>query len=150
MLDVQGSDWTRAVVKATRCQLGHVRGCAVSVNARVRLWLGLLSLVAVLHPAQAQEADPVAGKVVFDDWCRPCHDVEPRKHPGTAALQFLYKGEKPAALELRLDLTPDIVSYYVRTGVSIMPFFRKTEIDDQELRDLGAYLSPDNLRARAE
>jgi mono/diheme cytochrome c family protein len=104
----------------------------------------LLGLALAMQPAYAQ--DPVAGKVVFNDWCRPCHDVEPRKHPGTAALQFLYKGEKPAALEQRLDLTPDIVSFYVRNGVSIMPFFRKTEIDDRELVDLGAYLSPDNLR----
>jgi (+)-pinoresinol hydroxylase len=48
-----------------------------------------------------------------------------------------------------VDLTPDIVSYYVRNGVSIMPFFRKTEIDEQELNDLAAYLSPDNLRTLA-
>lgn len=103
----------------------------------------LLGVFALLSASvHAQEADPVAGKVVFDDWCRPCHDVEPRKHPGTAALQVLYKGEKPAALEQRLDLTPELVSFYVRTGVSIMPFFRKTEIDDKELVDLGAYLSP--------
>jgi mono/diheme cytochrome c family protein len=92
--------------------------------------------------AQAQTPDPQAGKVVFDDWCRPCHDVEPRKHPGTAALQVLYKGEKPAALEQRLDLTPDLTRFYVRNGVSIMPFFRKTEIDDRELEDLAAYLAP--------
>ena len=108
----------------------------------------LLLMLAAVH-SHAQDGDPVAGKIVFDDWCRPCHDIEPRKHPGTAALQVLYKGEKPAALEQRLDLTPDIVSFYVRNGVSIMPFFRKTEIDDRELVDLGAYLSPDNLRALA-
>jgi mono/diheme cytochrome c family protein len=105
--------------------------------------LPLLLSALALQPAYAQ--DPTAGKVVFNDWCRPCHDIEPRKHPGTAALQVLYKGEKPAALEQRLDLTPDIVTYYVRNGVSIMPFFRKTEIDDRELTDLAAYLSPDNL-----
>jgi (+)-pinoresinol hydroxylase len=29
----------------------------------------------------------------------------------------------------------------VRTGVSVMPFFRKTEISDQELDALAAYLS---------
>jgi len=108
----------------------------------------LLLMLGTVH-AHAQQGDAVAGKVVFDDWCRPCHDIEPRKHPGTAALQVLYKGEKPAALEQRLDLTPDIVSFYVRNGVSIMPFFRKTEIDDRELVDLGAYLSPDNLRTLA-
>jgi mono/diheme cytochrome c family protein len=102
--------------------------------------VSLLLFALAAQPALAQ--DPAAGKVVFDDWCRACHDVAPRKHPGTAALQVLYKGEKPAALEQRLDLTPELVSYYVRNGVSIMPFFRKTEIDDQELIDLGAYLSP--------
>jgi mono/diheme cytochrome c family protein len=103
------------------------------------VWVVVLASAA----ASAQEADPVAGKEVFDLWCKPCHAVEPRKHPGTAALQVLYKGEKPAALEQRLDLTPELVSYYVRTGVSIMPFFRKTEISDKQLVDLGAYLSPD-------
>jgi mono/diheme cytochrome c family protein len=109
--------------------------------------VSFLLLALAMQAAQAQ--DPDAGKIVFNDWCRPCHDVEPRKHPGTAALQVLYKGEKPAALEQRLDLTGDIVSYYVRNGVSIMPFFRKTEIDDKELADLAAYLSPDNLRTLA-
>lgn len=115
---------------------------------RKRADVSLLLLVLTAPAALAQDGDPSAGKVVFDDWCRPCHDIEPRKHPGTAALQVLYKGEKPAALEQRLDLTPDIVSFYVRNGVSIMPFFRKTEIDDRELVDLGAYLSPENLRKK--
>lgn len=120
--------WNRALT---------MRGCLV-----------LASFLTATHPVHAQ--DPGAGKVVFDDWCRPCHDVEPRKHPGTAALEVLYKGEKPAALEHRLDLTPELVSFYVRNGVSIMPFFRKTEIDDRELADLGAYLSPENLRKVAQ
>jgi mono/diheme cytochrome c family protein len=110
----------------------------------------LLLLMLATLAAQAQEGDAAAGKIVYDDWCRPCHDIDPRKHPGTAALQVLYKGEKPAALEQRLDLTPDLVSFYVRNGVSIMPFFRKTEIDDKELVDLGAYLSPENLRGLAQ
>lgn len=102
-----------------------------------------LILLCVLMSAgvEAQQADRGHGKVVFDHWCRPCHDIEPRKHPGTAALQVLYKGEKPAALEQRLDLTPELVATFVRTGVSIMPFFRKTEISDADLADLGAYLS---------
>ena len=101
--------------------------------------LPLLLFALAVQPVYAQ--DPTAGKVVFNDWCRPCHDIEPRKHPGTAALQVLYKGEKPAALEQRLDLTPDIVTYYVRNGVSIMPFFRKTEISDAELDALANYLA---------
>lgn len=102
-----------------------------------------LLLLATLYAASAnaQEPDREHGKVVFDNWCRPCHDIEPRKHPGTAALEVLYKGEKPAALEQRLDLTPELIATYVRNGVSIMPFSRKTEISDKDLADLGAYLS---------
>lgn len=101
----------------------------------------ILSSLLFAAYGNAQEADRVNGKVVYDHWCRPCHDIEPHKHPGTAALQVLYKGEKPAALEQRMDLTPEMIALYVRTGVSIMPFFRKTEISDEQLVDLGAYLS---------
>ncbi len=131
------SYWAPAFARATMGLFRHSRagGNPASLMAAALL-------VLAVSPLHAQDADPEAGKVVFDDWCRPCHDIEPRKHPGTAALQVLYKGEKPAALEQRLDLTPDLVSFYVRNGVSIMPFFRKTEIDDKELVDLGAYLSP--------
>ena len=53
---------------------------------------------------------------------------------------MLYKGDKPAVLTERTDLTPELVSFYVRNGVSIMPFFRKTEISDKDLADLAAYL----------
>jgi len=81
------------------------------------------------------------GYDVFQKWCAPCHAPGPR-HPGTQALEVKYKGtDTPAPLEQRKDLTPDLVKYFVRGGVSIMPPFRKTEITDQELDDLGAYLS---------
>lgn len=90
----------------------------------------------------AQDAQQARGKAVYEHWCTPCHGPDPRKHPGTSALQVLYKGEKPAVLEERLDLTPEIVAFYVRNGVSIMPFFRKTEISDADLAALGAWLAP--------
>lgn len=90
----------------------------------------------------AQDAQQARGKEVYGHWCTPCHGPNARKHPGTSALQVLYKGEKPAVLEERLDLTPEIVAFYVRNGVSIMPFFRKTEISDEDLAALGAYLAP--------
>ena len=81
------------------------------------------------------------GYDVFQKWCAPCHAPGP-KHPGTQALEAKYKGtDTPAPLEQRKDLTPDLVKYFVRNGVSIMPPFRKTEITDAELGDLGAYLS---------
>ncbi|WP_082835851.1 c-type cytochrome [Croceicoccus bisphenolivorans] len=80
------------------------------------------------------------GKQVFDKWCAPCHAPGPR-YPGTASLEVKYNGEIPAALEERDDLTPEVVEYFVRNGVMIMPPFRKTEITDAELAALGAYLS---------
>ena len=88
----------------------------------------------------AQDDQQARGRQVYEHWCTPCHGPDPRKHPGTSALQVLYKGEKPAVLEERQDLTPEIVAFYVRNGVSIMPFFRKTEISDEDLAALGAYL----------
>lgn len=99
-------------------------------------------LVLALVAGHLQAQDAGHGKQVYDHWCAPCHAAGARKHPGTAALEILYKGEKPAVLTDRLDLTPEIVAFYVRNGKLIMPPFRKTEISDEDLADLGAYLSP--------
>ena len=105
-----------------------------------------LLLVAVVSatvttPLCAQQADPLVkrGNEVFQHWCAPCHAPGPR-HPGTAALGVLYKGAKPAPLEERTDLPPAVTRVFVRTGVSIMPPFRKTEIGDADLDALAAYL----------
>jgi mono/diheme cytochrome c family protein len=80
------------------------------------------------------------GKAVYDEWCGACHDPGPR-HPGTQALEALYKGKKPAALEERTDLLPKLTETFVRKGVSVMPPFRKTEISDADLAALAAYLA---------
>jgi len=93
---------------------------------------------AAIAAAQDQDA---SGKAVFDKWCAPCHGDGPGM-PGTGALQALYKGAKPALLEERTDLVPALTKTFVRTGVSIMPFFRKTEITDADLDALAAYLAP--------
>jgi (+)-pinoresinol hydroxylase len=91
--------------------------------------------------AQAQEALVARGNEVFQYWCAPCHAPGPR-NPGTQALEVLYKGAKPAALEQRTDLVPELTRSFVRTGVSVMPPFRKTEISDADLDALAAYLAP--------
>lgn len=81
------------------------------------------------------------GKAVYDEWCAACHDPGPR-HPGTQALDALYRGKKPGALEQRTDLVPTLTETFVRRGVSVMPPFRKTEISDADLAALAAYLAP--------
>jgi mono/diheme cytochrome c family protein len=108
-----------------------------SLHARCALLAAALTFVSAAH---AQDAAKPDGKAVFTKWCAPCHGDGPGK-PGTAALQALYKGAKPALLERRTDLVPEITKTFVRNGVSVMPFFRKTEISDAELDALSKYLA---------
>jgi mono/diheme cytochrome c family protein len=96
-------------------------------------------------PATAAPID--RGKTVYQTWCTPCHGSG-RGFPGTAALAAKYKGQPAiaAVLEDRTDLTPAAVKLFVRRGVSVMPFFRKTEITDADLDALTTYLSNRNAR----
>jgi (+)-pinoresinol hydroxylase len=82
------------------------------------------------------------GERVFDYWCATCHG--PGNLPGTVALQTKYKGAKTALLTERTDLSAPVTKTFVRKGVSIMPFFRKTEISDADLDALAAYLARNN------
>jgi len=79
------------------------------------------------------------GAAVFDHWCAPCHSPGPAM-PGTQALQAKYNGSLPAVLVERSDLTPELIAFYVRNGISVMPFFRKTEISDTDLEALTRYI----------
>ena len=114
------------------------RGTAMRRHAVLLAAIGL----AIGTDADAQRrSDSERGRQVFENWCAPCHAPGPR-HPGTQALEALYKGAKPAALEERTDLVPSLTETFVRTGVSVMPPFRKTEISDADLAALAAYLAP--------
>lgn len=101
----------------------------------------LLSLLALsLAPTLGVWADDKSdGQKVFEKWCMPCHGKGDH-YPGTVALEARYKGAVPGALQERVDLTPELVKYFVRNGISVMPFFRKTEISDTELDALARYL----------
>jgi len=105
--------------------------------------ISLVLLLGLYCAEQARAQAPLAerGKAVFDYWCVACHGDGPG-NPGTAALQALYSGQKPALLEQRTDLFPELTKSFVRSGVSIMPFFRKTEVSDADLEALAAYLAP--------
>jgi len=105
--------------------------------------LGVLSMNA----AAADAGQIEAGKQVYQYWCWNCHGEGVGK-PGTQALAAKYKGSKPAILDQRTDLTPNLTKIFVRKGVSIMPFFRKTEISDAQLDALAAYLAREHARAQ--
>ena len=105
-------------------------------------------------PARAGDAlkDPreQRGREVFQQRCAACHAAIPKDGigppylpamAGTQALQARYKGAKPAELEQRTDLTVEFVKAIVRGGLNSMPFFRPTELSDDDLSALGAYLT---------
>lgn len=98
------------------------------------------SEVAAVAALKEAAADLENGEAVYGYWCAACHDPGPG-HPGTQSLEIKYGGEIPAALEERSDLAPETTVYFVRNGYALMPFFRKTEIGDDDLRDLAAYLA---------
>jgi len=80
------------------------------------------------------------GKAVYEKWCAHAHAPQ-HDNPGTQALQAKYQGSKPAALIHRTDLTPELIRDSVRGGNTIMPFFRKTEISDEDLDALIVFLT---------
>jgi mono/diheme cytochrome c family protein len=100
-------------------------------------------------PKKGGDATIEQGRRVFETNCSSCHGAGignpgAQFRTGTDALRVKYKGEMPALLSERTDLTPDTVAYFVRNGVSVMAPYRKTEIDDAQLAALGAYLSKNN------
>lgn len=105
-----------------------------------------LGLAMAVPACAADSALVQKGDELFQRHCAPCHgkgigDFGAKMLPGTAALAAKYKGTKPALLEKRTDLSAATVKYFVRHGVSVMPFFRKTEISDSQLNAIAAYLS---------
>jgi mono/diheme cytochrome c family protein len=88
------------------------------------------------------------GKMVFDQWCLGCHARMGGESgafgfppAGTNRLREKYKDTVPAALEDRVDLTPELLRVAVRQGLPIMPPLRKTEVTDADLEAVIAYLT---------
>ncbi len=104
--------------------------------------LGVLALSIISRATFAQDHSDeyAAGRAVYAKWCAPCHDPGVI-HPGTNALTVKYQGVKPGVLLEWKDLSASTVKFFVRHGISVMPQFRKTEISDQELDALAAFLA---------
>lgn len=104
-----------------------------------KIILVLAIFTASVFCAEDLNATAKAGKKIYDTWCVTCHGA---KMPGTNALAVLYKDSGiPAMIDERTDLNYDLVEFFVRNGKHSMPFFRKTEINDEELKALAEYLS---------
>ena len=112
--------------------------------------LAALAAAAMLSasPASAQDGDRAAierGRQKFEYMCEPCHgagigDDGRAMLPGTDALRIKYRGTRPALLTERTDLTPEALRVFVRQGVFSMPPFRPTEITDEEIDEIAAYI----------
>jgi mono/diheme cytochrome c family protein len=123
------------------------------MRLRLLIGVGILAVIGAIAyllarpsggiaPRQAVVPDATPGspgKQVFDRWCAECHGRGPG-HPGTQSLEVKYQGKVPGALEDRTDLSPEVTAHFVRNGVALMPFFRKTEISDADLQELADYL----------
>lgn len=110
-------------------------------NARVGLLAALSLVLASAAFAGPDQEQIERGHKVYDKWCFPCHGTGVGK-PGTDSLAA--RGQKPAVLEERTDLTVPMIKQFVRHGVLFMPVFRKTEISDAELDAIAAYLTRNN------
>jgi mono/diheme cytochrome c family protein len=110
-------------------------------------WLVAVATVAVAAGVRAQDSGALArGGEVFAHWCAPCHgagrgDDGAPLLPGTQALTLKYRGAKPGLLEERTDLPAELIKAFVRNGVASMPPFRKTEVTDEDLEAIAAYLA---------
>jgi mono/diheme cytochrome c family protein len=109
-------------------------------------WINLPSQAA---PALADALEK-RGYEVFQQRCVACHGPIPTEifgapflpaMPGTQALQARYRGEIPAVLEERTNLTEALVQAVVRKGLNSMPPFRPTEVSNEDLAAVSAYLT---------
>jgi (+)-pinoresinol hydroxylase len=110
-------------------------------NASLGLFVALNLMVAVPALAAPDQDQIEKGHKVYDKWCFPCHGTGLGK-PGTDALAA--RGQKPAVLEERTDLTGPAIKTFVRHGVLFMPMLRKTEVSDADLDAIVAYLTRNN------
>ncbi|WP_229261985.1 c-type cytochrome [Duganella guangzhouensis] len=113
----------------------------------------LTTLAATLTGATfavVKDTAPASRAALFAKHCLSCHAAGPG-HPGTMALAIKYKDtEQPAVLQERKDPSSELVKVFVRYGASAMPFFRRTEIRDDELLQIKGYMQPREPNVRPE
>lgn len=92
-----------------------------------------------LHLVNNPKAGP--GEKLFERHCASCHasEISPL-YPGTFSLAQT-RGKQHAFIVHREDLAPETVAAVVRAGISFMPSFGPTQINDQELTALSNYVA---------
>jgi len=109
-----------------------------------KLTLSAITLLCTLpFAATAQESTLEAGERIYMARCEYCHGEGPQKG-GTMMLHRRYGDSKPAVLHMRTDLLPDYIRNIVRTNTPGMTPVRITEVSEQELDALIAFLTRNN------
>lgn len=106
---------------------------------------------APARPAAPAEARVAQGQTVFNRKCAPCHGTGPGDDgapmlPATAVLAARYRGQLPAALDQRQDLTAEAIRHIVRHGSGGMPMFRRAELSDGDIDAIAAYIATHSRR----
>jgi (+)-pinoresinol hydroxylase len=95
---------------------------------------------------QGEAADAVQrGEQLFEKYCVPCHG---RENAATRILKEKYQDKIPAALQDRTDLSAEFVKTFVRIQTPRMSAFRPTELSNEELAAVAAYLSRNNATSQ--
>lgn len=93
------------------------------------------------------------GQEVYEQWCAICH-ADGIGMAGTDSLKRKYMmmgiDDMSPILTERTDLSPEFVEQVVRFGIKSMPYFRRTEISDEDLALIGAYLAQNNPEYQEE
>ena len=111
---------------------------------RILSWLsGIAAVLLVLNAALGQDALVAQGQEVYLARCEYCHGLGPQKG-GTMVLQGRYQGAVPADLAERTNLTPEYIRAVVRTATPGMTPIRITEVSEQDLDAVIAYLTRNN------
>ena len=99
----------------------------------------MVGVVFLPLSGSADDRDEDAGKALYERWCTPCHSEDPHA-PGTQRLMKRSPDVEPV-LNRRPGLSAEFVRVFVRGGAGVMPSFRRTEISEDELDQLIAYLT---------
>jgi mono/diheme cytochrome c family protein len=105
-------------------------------RARILLVGGIVTL-ALADTTHA--ADLARGQALYEHYCAACHAAG-EGHPGTMRLSVRADAAHAVLIERR-DLRPAYVAGIVRNGLQMMPPFRPSELSDEDLSHLAAFVA---------
>lgn len=115
----------------------------MSINKLQLCSLALIASAALLSISPAHAGDVEEGEELFNYWCAGCHGATGM---ATMLQQRRYQGAIPAQLSERTNLSKQYVHLVTRNWWTLpaMPAFRQTELNDEQMDKVAAYLTRNN------